>query len=60
MVDPTIAEAAMHEAIASLEERQGPDWSAWRWGRDNRMQMSHPLGIEALGLEYYAIGRGRT
>jgi penicillin amidase len=36
-------EAALARAVESLESSQGPDQSAWRWGRIHRSDFAHPL-----------------
>jgi penicillin amidase len=35
--------AGLTRAIESLEKSQGPDWSAWRWGRMNRSEFPHSV-----------------
>jgi penicillin amidase len=35
--------AGLRRAINSLVAAQGPDWSAWRWGRMNRSEFPHPI-----------------
>lgn len=41
--DTAAAARAIAAAIDSLRARQGPDPSAWRWGRINRSELPHAL-----------------
>ena len=36
-------EEALTGALEELEERLGPDWEAWRWGRIHRSEFPHSL-----------------
>jgi penicillin amidase len=40
---PEAVEAALARAVESLVSSQGPDQSAWRWGRIHRSDFAHPL-----------------
>ena len=50
----------MRAALRTLEEQQGRERGTWRWGRTNRMQMAHPLSVEALGLGVVERSGDRT
>jgi penicillin amidase len=41
--DRSAIEAGLVKAIAELEQKQGADWSRWRWGAINRSTFPHPL-----------------
>ncbi len=42
-LDPPAIEAGLARAIEALTSSQGPDESAWRWGRIHRSDFPHPL-----------------
>jgi penicillin amidase len=44
-----LADAGLVKAIAKLVETQGPDWSAWRWGRMHTRPFPHPF-VKAFDL----------
>ncbi len=35
--------AALEKAVQELEQRLGPEWAAWRWGRLHTAALRHPL-----------------
>ncbi len=42
-LDQSAVEAGLLRAVESLTSSQGPDESAWRWGRIHRSDFPHPL-----------------
>ena len=45
-----VLQEALHDAVAELRARFGPDMASWRWGRVNRLTLVHPLGtVRPLG-----------
>jgi penicillin amidase len=42
-VRDSLAEAALVEAVDSLESLQGNDWTDWRWGPMNVAEFRHPV-----------------
>jgi penicillin G amidase len=48
-------ETGLRRAIETLTKLQGPDWSAWRWGRRHRWPFNHGF-VEAFSLP--AVERG--